>query len=131
MFDKHFPENHRELMAACPLTSRVYPGLDIRVIASQIPPRDQRWQYFLDSSKRIAEALFDGGYNRCLQTEHLVVYFPERWLTPVEEGKFMAALVENQIINAIKPRIDILTCSSVILTDCTATMVRVIMEEQS
>lgn len=89
-------------------------SFDIRVVvARQTPPRHPRFYPFLETGMKQVERTMAGIPLNC---EKAIFYFPERWLSVVEQREFMYKLETlNKGLNL--KRVDLLTSCPVMITD--------------
>ena len=89
-------------------------SFDIRVVVARAtPPRHPRFYPFLETGMKQVERTMEGIPLSC---EKVIFYFPERWLSVVEQREFMYKLeTVNKGLNL--KRVDLLTSCPVMITD--------------
>ena len=100
----------------------MYPGFDLRGLACGISPRSEQFAYMLNMGKNQLERVFAG---LAPDREHVTLVFPERWLSPIEEQHMIMTFHRHP--GPLK-RLDVLTASTMILTDFTQDRLLVVTE---
>lgn len=109
-FDGYFPDGRTERQK-----SR-YPNIWFRVCVSQIPPRDDQFQFQLDMGRALIPQILE--HKKFSNNGNLTFCFPERWMSQNEQIHFIELLVHHpSVVKSKLTIVDMFTMSPLILTN--------------
>lgn len=102
-----------------------------RVLVSQIPPRNSRFEFYLEMGRQHIDAVLE---HKKLDIDGYIMFcFPERWMNAKEQMLFIPLLQKHPLFKKSKgiTTVDIITASPLIVTNLHKDDLAVFKEEKA
>lgn len=117
MFDSAFASFAEEQK-----TTMVYPFKVMVIVPTEMSPRNEYFEFYLDNSRGFVERVV---YGAGVLASHELAVLPERWMNPKEQREFMQKICEHPTVGNLQ-ELKLVTQCPVILTDFLNTSIKVV-----